>query len=78
MDRMATWLWWGKICTTGIVSIFFLMFGIETLMGSYSLNNPLEFIMYFFSSNLIILISLVGIIYSVVRIHLFIKAKKNL
>lgn len=69
---------WGKNLFIGILSLFFLIFGIETLMGAYSLKNPLEFIMSFFSSSLIILISIVGIIYPAFRIHTFLKSSKRL
>jgi hypothetical protein len=74
---MGTWLWWSKNVFMGILSMLFLIFGIETLMGAYSLKNPMEFIMYFFSSSLVILISLVGIIYPAFRIHAFFKASRN-
>jgi hypothetical protein len=40
------------------------------------MKNPLEFIMYFFSSSLIILISMVGIIYPVFRIRATLKPNK--
>jgi len=69
---------WGKNLFIGILSLFFLIFGIETLMGAYSLKNPLEFIMSFFASSLIILISIVGIIYPAFRIHTFLKSSKRL
>jgi hypothetical protein len=46
-----------------ILSIFFLIIGINTLLGSFSLKNPLEFVMYFFSSCLLILFCIVGVIY---------------
>ncbi len=77
MDESGSWFWWGKNFFMGIVSAIFLILGIETLMTAYSLNNPLEFIMYFFSASLIILISLVGIIYPAFRIHTFYKSLKN-
>jgi hypothetical protein len=44
---------------------FFLMFGIQLLISAYQLENPFWFVMTFFASNLIILISaalLVGFI----------------
>jgi len=43
--------------------------GIDTLVAAYHLNNPHEFIMYFFASNLIILVSVVGILYAVLRLY---------
>jgi hypothetical protein len=77
MDIIGSLFWWGKNFFIGIISAFFLIFGIETLIGAYYLNNPMEFIMYFFSSSMIILISLVGVIYPVLRIHAFLKKLKN-
>jgi hypothetical protein len=71
-------IWWGKNLFIGILSLLFLVFGIESLIGAYSLKNPLEFIMFFFSSSLIILISIVGILYPAFRIHAFLKSSKRL
>ncbi|MBP1769064.1 MAG: hypothetical protein H6P98_3179, partial [Candidatus Aminicenantes bacterium] len=42
--------------------------GITLLLSAYSLKNPLEFIMLFFSSNFIILISGAGILYAAFRL----------
>ncbi len=61
--------WWGKNILIALLSLFFLLFGVNTLVSAYGTKNPLEFIMYFFSSSLIILISIVGIIYSFFRIR---------
>jgi len=57
----------------GIFSLFFLVFGIETLIGAFHLKNPLEFIMYFFSASFMILVSLVGILYPVFQVHAYLK-----
>ena len=65
---MGSWLWWGKHISIALFSLFFLFFGIQALIASYRLSNPLEFIMFFFSSCLIILISIVGVIYPAFRI----------
>ena len=65
---MGSWIWWGKNICIALLSLFFLLFGVQSLIASYSLKNPLEFIMFFFSSCLIILISIVGIIYPAFRI----------
>ena len=43
----------------GIVELFFLLFGIYLLILSYHLTDPFSFIMTFFASNLVILISAV-------------------
>jgi len=44
-------------------SVLFLFIGINTLIGSYDLKNPTEFVMYFFSASLLILVCIVGVIY---------------
>ena len=43
----------------GIIEAFFLLFGIYLLVLSYHLTDPMSFIMTFFASNLVILISAV-------------------
>jgi hypothetical protein len=43
----------------GVVELFFLLFGIYLLILSYHLTDPFSFIMTFFASNLVILISAV-------------------
>jgi len=40
-----------------IVSCFFLLFGVHVLIAAYQLTDPFSFVMAFFASNLIILIS---------------------
>jgi di/tricarboxylate transporter len=66
MDNL---LWWGKQIVIGGVAVFFLVTGINVLVASYTLTNPLEFIMYFFSSSMLILVSIVFLIYPAVRIY---------
>ena len=67
--------WWGKQVSIGVFSVFFLIFGIDLLVASYRLDNPHEFIMCFFASSLIILISAVGILYPAIRIFTLLKTK---
>mgnify|MGYP005843945773 CR=1 FL=1 len=43
----------------GVLTLFFLFFGIYLLILSYHLTDPFSFIMTFFASNLVILISAV-------------------
>ena len=62
-------LWWLSKIIIGVASLLFFTIGIDVLVASYDLNNPAEFIMYFFSSNLLILVSIVGIIYVSVQIY---------
>jgi hypothetical protein len=49
--------WWLFHVGLILISAFFLLFGIDLLVASYGLSDPFFFIMTFFSSNLIILIS---------------------
>ncbi|MBW2631364.1 MAG: hypothetical protein JRC90_06305 [Deltaproteobacteria bacterium] len=65
---MNAFFWWISKIFIGIASLFLFIRGVEVLIGSYSLNNPAEFIMYFFSSSMLILVSAVGVIYSAIRI----------
>ena len=43
----------------GILELFFLLFGIYLLILSYHLTDPFSFVLTFFASNLVILISAV-------------------
>jgi hypothetical protein len=43
----------------GVIEVFFLLFGIYLLVLAYHLTDPFAFIMTFFASNLVILISAV-------------------
>ena len=64
---MMTILIWIKNSLILLLSLIFLTIGINTLWGSFSLKNPYEFLMYFFSASLLILVCIVGIIYFVFR-----------
>ncbi len=46
-----------------LLSLFFLVFGIDILVGSFKLANPLEFVMTLFAASFIILFCVVGILY---------------
>ena len=62
------WWWIRQIGLIGLGG-FFLYFGILILIGAYALDNPSAFILTFFASNFIILISaalLAGFIYRLV------------
>ena len=58
---------WIKNIAVLLLSLFFLIRGINIFLGSFDLNNPIEFVMYFFSSSLLILVCVVGIIYFIFR-----------
>jgi hypothetical protein len=49
------------------VGCFFLGFGIQLLISAYQLKNPFWFVMTFFASNLIILISAALLVGFIVR-----------
>ncbi len=71
-----TWWWVRQIGLIGLGG-FFLYFGILMLIGAYGLDNPLTFIMTFFASNFIILISAVliaGFIYRLVLVMRLLKS----
>jgi hypothetical protein len=55
---------WVRNILIGVLSSFFLFWGVTLLISAYHMKNPLEFIMVFFSSNFIILISGCGLLYA--------------
>ena len=66
---MSDIFWWIWQIVLILASCFFLVFGINLLIMAYKLENPSWFIMTFFASNLIILISatiLIGIAYRMI------------
>ncbi len=71
-----TYIFWIKQITIACCSLLFLTFGVYLFLAAYGMKNPLEFIMTFFGSNLIILISLVGLIYPGVKIFLHLRELK--
>ena len=46
-----------------LLSLFFLVFGIDILVRSFKMANPLEFVMTLFAASFIILFCIVGILY---------------
>ena len=56
-----------------VIALFFTGFGIEVLILSFAQKDPFSFIMTFFSSNLIILISLALLAGFVYKIFLLFK-----
>jgi len=49
--------WWVFQIIMTLVSGFFLVFGIDLIIGSYSLKDPFSFIMTFFAASFVILFS---------------------
>ena len=69
---MSGLFWWIRQVALTLVSCFFIVFGIQLLIAAYRLKDPFYFVMTFFSSNLIILISttlLIGFVYRMVRMY---------
>ena len=54
---MSNFFWWIRQIVLISISGFFLYFGIRLLVSAYKLNDPFTFLMTFFASNFIILIS---------------------
>ena len=64
--------WWIRQVILVLVGCFFLFFGINILIAAYQLKDPFSFIMTFFASNLMILISatlVLGFIIRMVRVY---------
>ncbi len=74
MNALAAWI---KNIFLGCGGLFFFFQGIGMLRTAYSLRSPHEFIMSFFASSLIILISAVAILYLLVRLALVLKKWRN-
>ena len=67
-NPMVPLFWWIKHIALLLAGGFFLLFGISLLIAAYRLKDPFTFVMTFFASNLIILISaalLVGFIFRI-------------
>lgn len=69
--------WWFKIVAMSFFSLFFFVFGMRNLIRAYSLTNPFEFLMYFFSSTFTILIGITGGIYLFFKIYSLVKLHKT-
>ena len=63
--------WWILQIVLILVSVFFLVFGVDLLRAAYTLPDPFQFIMTFFAASFIILISLAlgaGFMIKIVRV----------
>ncbi|MCG8687284.1 MAG: hypothetical protein MI892_20570 [Desulfobacterales bacterium] len=69
--------WWVAQVIFLLVSLFFTVFGIDLLIGAYSLEDPFSFIMTFFAASFMILISLALAITFIVKIIRVYKTLKN-
>jgi hypothetical protein len=69
---MSAIFWWIRQVILTLAGCFFLLFGLHLLVAAYRLNDPSWFIMTFFASNLIILISitlLIGFVYRMILVY---------
>jgi hypothetical protein len=69
--------WWIRTVLLALLSLFFLLYGIETVIGAYSLKNPMEFMMYFFSASFLILLSGVGLTLAFFKIQGRLRARRT-
>tara|TARA_B100000614_G_C14490267_1_gene470432 strand:+ start:551 stop:787 length:237 start_codon:yes stop_codon:yes gene_type:complete len=63
--------WWIIQSVLILVSVFFLLFGIDLLMAAYGFKDPFNFLMTFFAASFIILISLalaLGFLIKMIRV----------
>jgi hypothetical protein len=74
---MTTVFWWLRQALLILAGCFFLTFGIHVLIAAYRLKDPYSFVMAFFASNFIILISAVLILGFVIRIIRVYRALKE-
>jgi len=64
--------WWIRQIILILIAGFYLVFGIQLLVSAYRLNDPGNFILTFYASNFMILISaalLAGFIYRLVATY---------
>jgi hypothetical protein len=69
---MSNLFWWLRQIVLISISAFFLYFGIRLLISAYEFNDPFTFLMTFFASNFIILISgtlIIGFVYRMITVY---------
>ena len=69
--------WWATQIVLALIAIFFILFGINLLYMAYQINDPFSFIMTFFASNFIILISAALLLSFILKIVANIKKSKE-
>ncbi len=69
--------WWIQQVILTLVGCFFLAFGIHLLISAYQLKDPFWFVMTFFASNLIILISAALLVGFIIRMVSSSKSSDN-
>jgi uncharacterized Tic20 family protein len=69
--------WWATQIVLALIAIFFILFGINLLYMAYQIADPFSFIMTFFASNFIILISAALLLSFILKIVANIKKSKE-
>lgn len=69
--------WWATQIVLALIAIFFILFGINLLYMAYQITDPFSFIMTFFASNFIILISAALLLSFILKIVTNIKKSKE-
>ena len=68
---------WVRHIILALIALFFIIFGIDLLYMAYQIAEPFSFIMTFFASNLIILISATLLLHFIVKIVAHIKKTRE-
>ncbi|MDZ7665316.1 MAG: hypothetical protein U5K27_08330 [Desulfotignum sp.] len=71
--------WWILQILLLLVSIFFLVFGLDLLAAAYRLEDPFTFIMTFFAASFVVLISAalaVTFVIKMIRVYRRIRASR--
>jgi len=69
---------WIRYVIFSLLGCFFFFFGVQVLISAYDLTDPFSFIMTFFASNLIILISAALVLVFICRMRGLYKERNNL
>jgi nitrogen fixation/metabolism regulation signal transduction histidine kinase len=72
-----TFPWLATQVVLALIAIFFIVFGIDLLFIAYQITEPFSFVMTFFASNLIILISATLLLIFVLKIVATIRRSKD-
>ncbi len=75
--RMSIAFWWIRQIVFILAALFFTSFGIRVLISAYTLKDPFSFVLTFFASNLIILISLVMLVAFCIQIWKVMKGYRD-
>jgi len=74
---MSTTFWWIRQIAFILAAVFFASFGVQVLVSAYTLKDPFSFVLTFFASNLIILISLTMLVAFSIKLWKALKAEKD-